>query len=98
MTKKLTLELDALSVDSFPTSGVPAPPRGTVRGADDDCTCAYSCLCPTNAYYCATAPATVVSCTYTNNVSCQYDSYNVSCGCTQAGCPSYPVCVGSDEC
>jgi hypothetical protein len=98
MTKKLTLELDALSVESFPTSAVPAEPRGTVRGAGDDCTCVESCLCPTNAYYCATAPATVVSCTYTQNVSCQYDSYDDSCGCTQAGCPSYPVCVSGDEC
>jgi hypothetical protein len=84
--------------------------RGTVRGHEavvdpqptppeyEACTCYASCLCPTNAYYCATAPATVVSCTYTNNASCQYDSYDDSCGCTQAGCPSYPVCVSGDEC
>jgi hypothetical protein len=95
MRKKLTL--DALEVDSFPTTDGPAA-RGTVRGAGDDCTCVDSCLCPTNAYYCATAPATVVSCGYTVNASCEYDSYNDSCGCTQAGCPSYPICVSGDEC
>lgn len=92
------LSLDALAVDSFPTTHVPAAGRGTVRAAGDDCTCLYSCLCPTNAYYCATAPATVVSCTYTNNVSCEYDSYQDSCGCTQAGCPSYPICIATDDC
>jgi hypothetical protein len=96
MRKKL--KLDSLEVDSFPTTGVPASSRGTVRGAGDDCTCVDSCLCPTNAYYCATAPATVVSCGYTVNASCAYDSYNDSCGCTRAGCPSYPICISGDEC
>lgn len=99
MTKQ-KLSLDALVVDSFPTGDVPAAGRGTVRGAGDDCTCLDSCLCPTNAYYCATAPATFVSCTYTNNASCEYDTNVDSCGCTQAGCPSYPICATgiADEC
>jgi len=35
---------------------------------------------------------------YTANASCAYDSYDDSCGCTQAGCPSYPLCVSGDEC
>lgn len=96
MRKKL--KLDSLEVDSFSTTDVPGASRGTVRAAGDDCTCAYSCLCPTNAYYCATAPATVVSCAYTLNVSCEYDSYDDTCECTRAGCPSYPVCVSGDEC
>ena len=113
MKKKLTLQLEALAVDSFTTSPA-AGGHGTVRGLEatqgcqptppeyePDCTCVDSCLCPTNAYYCATAPATVVSCTYTHNASCEYDSYADSCGCTQAGCPSYPICIGTngtDEC
>ena len=96
--RRKKLSLDALVVDSFPTSGVPAGPRGTVRAAGDDCTCADSCLCPTAAYYCATAPATVVSCAYTNNASCEYDSFDDSCGCTQAGCPSYPICISGGKC
>ena len=99
--RRKKLSLDTLAVDSFPTTEVPAAARGTVRAAGDDCTCVESCLCPTNAYYCATAPATVVSCGYTANASCAYDSYDDSCGCTQAGCPSYPICIGTngtDEC
>jgi len=99
--RRKKLSLDTLAVDSFATTGVPAAQRGTVRAAGDDCTCVESCLCPTNAYYCATAPATVVSCAYTANASCAYDSYDDSCGCTQAGCPSYPICIGTngtDEC
>ncbi len=91
------LKLESLDVDSFPTTDVPKE-RGTVRGAGDDCTCLYSCLCPTNAYYCATVMATVVSCAYTANVSCEYDTKDDSCGCTYAGCPSYPLCMETEEC
>jgi hypothetical protein len=85
--KKLSLEIEALSVDSFETSGGQAP-FGTVRGHSegddpsnptppvelDACTCLAGCLDPTNAYYCATAPATMVSCRYTHNASCWYQS------------------------
>ena len=76
--KKLSLELEALAVESFDTTAAGTGPRGTVRGLDsghggddpmptppveiDACTCNDSCLCPTNAYFCATAPATYVSC------------------------------------
>ena len=90
MAVKKTLDLDQLAVESFETTSASAGARGTVHAHESDgdpepvhiadCTCAASCLCPTNAYYCATAPATVVSCTYTNNVSCEYDSYRNSCG------------------
>jgi len=91
MKKKLGLELEALTVDSFETSAV-ARSRGTVRAAGDECTCFDSCLCPTNAYYCATAPATMVSCAYTQNASCEYNSNENSCGCTQAGCTAVDEC------
>ena len=87
--KKLSLEVEALSVDSFETSRGQAP-FGTVRGHSegddpsnptppvelDACTCLAGCLDPTNAYYCATAPATVVSCQYTHNASCWYQSHD----------------------
>lgn len=88
MRRKLSLEVDALAVDSFETIPVSLD-RGTVRGHDTvvggesaecqptppveyrpPCTCFATCLCPTNAYYCATAPATAVSCDYTYNDSC----------------------------
>ncbi|MFL5537467.1 MAG: hypothetical protein ACJ8J0_00655, partial [Longimicrobiaceae bacterium] len=82
MTTKQRLDLEALVVDSFATTSAPAGPRGTVRGYDADaqpqptppeaegCTCAASCLCPTNAFYCATVRATAISCDYTFNASC----------------------------
>jgi hypothetical protein len=91
MKKKLSLELEALAVDSFETSTA-AGGNGTVHGHDDGsagcqptppdyapCTCYDSCLCRTNAYYCATVHATVISCDYTYNGSCAYDTGN-TCG------------------
>lgn len=87
MKKKLNLQLDALAVDSFETSAVDHG-VGTVRGRESDtdepieqapCTCFASCLCPTNAYYCATVHATVISCDYTYNGSCRYDT-SYTCG------------------
>jgi len=98
--KKLSLELEALAVESFDTTAVDPGARGTVRGHDtegsdepvptppvyyDDCTCLATCLCKTAAYYCATAPHTAVSCQYTYNASCYY-TYR---------CPTPPV-EGSD--
>jgi hypothetical protein len=87
MKKKLSLELDALTVDSFDTVAAGSA-RGTVQGLESedetelcinpDCTCVDSCLCPTNAYYCATVMATVVSCDYTYNGSCRLTA--VTCG------------------
>ena len=89
MKKKLNLELEALAVDSFETSAA-GDGRGTVHGQAAlapqptppvyaDCTCAYSCLCPSNAYYCATVHATVISCDYTYNGSCKYSDDDYSC-------------------
>lgn len=87
MRKKLNLEIEALTVDSFETSAAGSA-RGTVHGRESEeeselcieagCTCADSCLCPTNAYYCATVMATVISCDYTYNGSCHLTA--VTCG------------------
>ena len=79
MSRKLTLELDALSVDSFPTAAAPADRRGTVRGRGDpaapdyfDCTCANTCVCPSAYYWCGDGYQTLYSCKYTQNESCEY--------------------------
>jgi hypothetical protein len=87
MRKKLSLDVDALSVDSFETTAAGAHGRGTVHAREivgdpqptppvdlDNCTCAASCPCPTAAYYCATVRATAISCDYTQNLSCWYDT------------------------
>ncbi|HEX6040335.1 hypothetical protein [Longimicrobium sp.] len=59
--KKLTLEIDTLRVDSFPTTAVDAAVRGTVHGHDtiesEWCTMPKTCSappCDTRAYTCAT--------------------------------------------
>jgi len=85
--KKLSLEIEALAVDSFATTREAAGVGGTVRGhaivdpqptppdyAVNNCTCAASCPCPTAAYHCATVRLTAISCTYTQNVSCFYNT------------------------
>ena len=78
MNRKLSLELDTLSVESFETAGAPREGAGTVRAAEDesdapayyDCTCAYSCVCKTAYYWCGDGYHTLYSCNYTNNESC----------------------------
>ncbi|HVG45146.1 MAG TPA: hypothetical protein VM890_10465 [Longimicrobium sp.] len=81
MRRKLTLDLDALSVHSFDTTSADGAARGTVLGAEsptttppaDDCTCDKSCACPSAYFYCNTGPAyTNYSCNYTKNASCLY--------------------------
>jgi hypothetical protein len=88
MAVKKTLDLDQLAVESFETTSASAGARGTVHAheSDDpepvhiaDCTCAASCLCPTNAYYCATVQETAISCDYTYNGSCRYNT-SFTCG------------------
>ena len=85
--RKLSLELDALAVESFDTTPAARDGRGTVRGNESDesdvpvptppvygdaCTCNPSDLCPSAAYYCATVRYTAISCKYTANLSCGY--------------------------
>ena len=102
MKKKLSLELEALAVDSFETSAG-AGAHGTVHAHDgsagcqptppqvDDCTCVDSCLCPSNAYYCATVRETAISCDYTFNGSCLYDT-----GLTSVTCGGYSCNICTD--
>ena len=85
MKKKLSLELEGLSVDSFATEEMPEAAAGTVRGAEDesdapqyfDCTCFNTCLCKTAYYYCGDGYYTIYSCNYTHNESCA-----ISAACT----------------
>ena len=79
MKRKLTLELDGLSVDSWATTDRAAEERGTVRAREGgdaaqyfDCTCANTCVCPSAYYWCGDGYQTLYSCTYTNNESCVY--------------------------
>ena len=82
MTKKLSLELESLSVDSFETASAAGSDAGTIRAAEDeseapayfDCTCAYSCVCKTAYYWCGDGYHTLYSCNYTNNESCVVSS------------------------
>lgn len=60
--KKLTLDIDRLSVESFPTTAGDEAARGTVHGHDDTiesewCTLPKTCShppCDTRDYTCAT--------------------------------------------
>lgn len=84
MTRKLSLEIGALAVESFPTTPARGTDGGTVLGAESDsdvpvptppvyadfCTCDDTCLCRTAYYHCGTGPATIHSCKYTYNDSC----------------------------
>ena len=79
MSKKLILDVDALSVRSFETTRAGDGTRGTVLGAQqttppvDNCTCDASCACPSAYFYCNTGPVnTHYSCQYTKNASCWY--------------------------
>lgn len=80
MKKKLTLDVEALAVESFVTAPGEKEARGTVRG-HAACTCYDSCLCPTAYYECGTGPHTIHSCDYTYNQSCGFD--------TNDGCRTY---------
>jgi hypothetical protein len=80
MTKKLSLELESLAVDSFETASA-AEEAGTVRAAEDEsapdyyaCTCVYSCVCKTAYYWCGDGYHTLYSCNYTSNESCAVSS------------------------
>ena len=69
--RKLKLELENLTVESFDTT-TPAKPRGTVFG--EQCTCYTQCTCPGCPTCDNTCPQT---CAYT----CDDASCNGSCGC-----------------
>jgi hypothetical protein len=78
MRKKLVLDVNALSVDTFDTAAAAGGERGTVHGAKGDCTCAATCVCPTAIFHCAEIAWTVYSCDYTQNNSC-YITAHTTC-------------------
>jgi hypothetical protein len=76
--RKLRLYIESLAVESFPTAGE-GRARGTVRGHGDDCTWDESCFCRTAYAVCGTGPATIHSCTYTNDERCGRDTSPEQC-------------------
>jgi hypothetical protein len=95
---KLKLHLDALSVESFDTTGAEKA-KGTVFG--EQCTCYTQCTCPgcptcdnTCAYTCddATCPA-CPTCAASCNGTCQYcESYDYCGTVNDATCNGYGTC------
>jgi hypothetical protein len=91
--RKLTLDVDRLSVESFATAAATRK-TGTVRGHGDDCTWVDSCFCHTAYAVCGTGPQTIYSCTYTNDERCVEDTFVEPCARTAVDCldTSYQVC------
>ncbi|HEX8831933.1 MAG TPA: hypothetical protein VF705_12245 [Longimicrobium sp.] len=88
--KKLRLEPDSLSVESFATP--PAMQQtGTVRARG--CTVDDSCYCETAYAVCGTGPATIYSCDQSVNGICEFTAEG-GCERTAVDCPdtSYQVC------
>lgn len=77
--KKLKLDAESVTVESFPTGDAPGGDgRGTVRG-EAACTYQKTCLCPSAYYYCGTGPHTIYSCDYTNDRYCGPDTSFEQC-------------------
>ncbi len=73
---KLKLDVDEVSVESFPTDDAPAEDgRGTVHG-QAGCTYQASCLCQTAYYYCGDGYQTIYSCDYSKEQVCVTSYYN----------------------
>ena len=90
--KKLTLDLNALEVQSFATA-TPAPNRGTIHG-EQQCTCPSACSCPG----CPTCDGTCLdTCQETcAGMTCVTCGGQETCGytCWTRACP----CYYSDPC
>lgn len=100
MMKKLILNLDELTVESFDTTSVERPRRGTIHGADvSDTTCdQVYCDCPTNGFECETnrdcpeetfdtcAATCGASCTFFCTRTCPPNTCAYTCG-ASCGCP-----------
>jgi hypothetical protein len=99
MPRKLTLELEHLSVESFHTAA-PQKPRGTVFG--EQCTCPTACTCPgcpsCNAT-CAGQQSCGDSCADTCAQTCVNTCDDATCAawCTDTnyGC-GYESCLATD--
>jgi hypothetical protein len=78
--RKLRLDLDDLSVESFETTPLPRTENGTVFG-QEQCTCYTQCTCPG----CPTCDASCNgTCAYTCEGTCAYTCAGDTCG---LGCP-----------
>jgi hypothetical protein len=65
MRRKLRLDVEGLSVDSFATAAGEEGPRGTVRAAQVyECTKWRSCDCPSAFYRCVEFEFSAYSCDY----------------------------------
>lgn len=74
--KKLTLDPDAVAVESFPTDHAPPEDgRGTVHGRAA-CTYQASCLCQTAYYHCGDGYQTIYSCDYSKDRACVTSMYD----------------------
>jgi len=69
--KKLGLDPETLSVESFETAKTPHAERGTVLAQALPCTYAASCVCASGPYYCG-GEFTAYSCDYTFNAYCTW--------------------------
>lgn len=75
MKRKLTLDADAVAVESFPTGeAAMADGRGTVH-ARGGCTYDRTCLCPSAYYYCGDGYQTLYSCDYSKEGPCPTSLY-----------------------
>lgn len=87
MTRKLTLDLEALSVETFGT-GARNGGDGTVRGFDDD----SSHHCPVETDTCSYGPTyyyTCQNCEWTAGFEASCDPVNTYCGTyPEVGCPN----------
>ena len=93
--RKLTLNLEDLSVDSFDTTAREKA-KGTVFG--EQCTCYTNCTCPGCPSCGNTCPAT---CAYTcDDNTCAYTCDDASCvGCTGGySCNNTECCPINDTC
>jgi hypothetical protein len=65
---KLSLDLDALDVESFETEAEIVNRRGTVHAEGAPCTEYFTCLCDTKPYRCG--PPSQYSCDYSKMTPC----------------------------
>ena len=70
--KKLSLNPEALAVESFETAKTPHAERGTVLAQALPCTHAASCRCASGPFQCGGYEFTAYSCDYTLNAYCTW--------------------------
>jgi hypothetical protein len=96
MPRKLTLDLEHLSVDSFDTT-TPRKTRGTVFG--EQCTCYTQCTCPgcpTCAGYQTCGDSCADTCAQTCVQTCDDATCAAWCTDTDYGCGPGDSCMQTD--